>query len=115
MSKEPIIVMADVRSVHTHLQHYEQHMARLEELRGLLYDQLAHAVAQPCPSAGRVRRRTARRRVAAIEAALERMDRGLYGTCQCCGAFIAFEQLRRRPHRRTCEGCALARRHEVTA
>jgi RNA polymerase-binding transcription factor DksA len=105
-SKEPISVMADVRSVHTHLQHYAEHMARLEELRGLLHDQLA--TADSCPTTDPALQRDARRRIAAIWAAL-------YGICQCCGAFIAVDQLLRAPDRIACDGCAHARCHEAAA
>ncbi|WP_188195735.1 hypothetical protein [Nonomuraea sp. SYSU D8015] len=105
--------MADVRSVHTHLQHYAQHMAQLEELRKLLHDQLA--TADSCPATDPALQRVARGRIAAIWAALERMERGLYGICQCCGGFMAFDQLLRAPDRTACDGCAHARRHEAAA
>ncbi|MEV4115702.1 TraR/DksA C4-type zinc finger protein [Nonomuraea sp. NPDC049695] len=105
--------MADDRSVHTHLQHYAEDMARLEELRKLLHDQLTTADSRP--TSDPALQDDARRRIAAIRAALERMDRGLYGICQCCGAFIAFDQLRRAPDRIACDGCAHARRDEAAA
>ncbi|MEV0203416.1 hypothetical protein [Nonomuraea sp. NPDC050691] len=72
--------MADVRSVHTLLQRYDQHLAQLEKLRALLHDRLGAAL-----SLGD------HRRAATVEAALERMDRGLYGVCRRCGALIAFD------------------------
>ncbi|MBN6054994.1 hypothetical protein JYK22_23860, partial [Nonomuraea sp. RK-328] len=75
-------------SVHTLLQRYDQHLAQLEELRALLHDRLGAALS-----------RGDHRRAAAVEAALERMDRGVYGMCRRCGALIAFEQLRRAPER----------------
>ncbi|MEO3891752.1 TraR/DksA C4-type zinc finger protein [Nonomuraea sp. B5E05] len=99
--------MADVRSVHTHLQHYERHLARLEELRELLQDQLTAALSRPRPADV-----TADPRTSEIEAALDRMDRGIYGTCRCCGTFIAYEQLLRRPYRSICDRCALQRGHQ---
>ncbi|MEO3789379.1 TraR/DksA C4-type zinc finger protein [Nonomuraea sp. B10E15] len=103
--------MADVRSVHTHLQHYERHLARLEELRELLQDQLAAALSRPRP-ADATPGVTADPRTSEIEAALDRMDRGIYGTCRCCGTFIAYEQLLRRPYRSICDRCALQRGHQ---
>ncbi|GAA2276249.1 hypothetical protein GCM10010149_19180 [Nonomuraea roseoviolacea subsp. roseoviolacea] len=87
--------MADVRSVHTLLQRYDQHLERLEELRALLHDRLAAA-----------RSRGDHERAAAVGAALERMDRAVYGVCRRCGALIAFEQLLRAPERQACDGCA---------
>ncbi|MBB5628149.1 hypothetical protein [Sphaerisporangium krabiense] len=107
--------MANVTSVHVHLRNYERHLARLEELRGLLHDQLATAVAESRPVADPAHRAAARGRVAAIEAALERMNRGRYGTCGRCGALIPFEQLRRWPERSACEGCAGARHRKAPA
>ncbi|GII85735.1 hypothetical protein Ssi03_37250 [Sphaerisporangium siamense] len=107
--------MANVTSVHVHLRNYERHLARLEELRGLLHDQLATAVSQARPAAGSAHRAVARGRVAAIEAALERMNRGRYGICGRCGALIPFEQLRRRPERSACDGCAGARHQGAPA
>ncbi|MEW9550382.1 hypothetical protein [Nonomuraea sp. NPDC050783] len=90
--------MAGTGSLHDLMRHYDQHLARLEDLRALLHEQLAAAT--------RLRdARAARRRTAAVEEALERMDRGCYGTCLRCGALIPFEQLRRRPQRRRCDGC----------
>ncbi|WP_165977158.1 hypothetical protein [Nonomuraea diastatica] len=106
-SKEPNIVMADVRSVHTHLQHYERYLARLEELRELLQDQLTAALSRPRPTGAAADPRTSE-----IEAALDRMDRGVYGTCRGCGTFIAYEQLLRTPYRSICDRCALQRGHQ---
>ncbi|TDC07753.1 hypothetical protein E1267_12455 [Nonomuraea longispora] len=99
--------MADVKSVHTHLQHYERHLARLEELRELLQEQLTAALSRPRPSGA-----TADARTSEIETALDRMDRGIYGTCRGCGTFIAYEQLLRMPYRSICDRCALQRGHQ---
>ncbi|MCK2215943.1 TraR/DksA C4-type zinc finger protein [Actinomadura sp. ATCC 31491] len=90
--------MAGVGSLNDLMRHYDRHLAQLESLRELLHDEL---------SAERPRgSRPARRRVAALEAALERMDRGCYGTCLRCGALIPYEQLAARPERTRCDGCA---------
>ncbi|WP_166427385.1 TraR/DksA family transcriptional regulator [Nonomuraea mesophila] len=107
--------MADVRSVHTHLQHYERHLARLEELRELLQEQLTAALSRPQPAGattGTTTGATADARTSEIEAALDRMDRGIYGTCRGCGTFIAYEQLLRMPYRSICDRCALQRGHQ---
>ncbi|MEV4567671.1 hypothetical protein AB0K12_28210 [Nonomuraea sp. NPDC049419] len=96
--------MADDRSVHTHLQHYAEHLERLEELRELLDDRLA--ATDPVPdraAAGRIR------------AALERMDRGLYGICRGCGIFISFDQLLQAPDRTSCDACSQLRGQEEAA
>ncbi|GAA1768813.1 TraR/DksA C4-type zinc finger protein [Nonomuraea bangladeshensis] len=90
--------MAGVGSLHDLMRHYDQHLEGLESLRTLLHDQLA--------AVRRLRDSRSARLAAAIEAALERMDRGCYGTCLRCGALIPFEQLMRRPQRRHCDGCA---------
>jgi hypothetical protein len=82
-------------SVQTLMQEYDRHLARLEQLRGLLEERLAAARSEG----------NAKWRIAAIEAAIERMDRGRYGICRRCGAVIAFGALSRAPQRQLCEGC----------
>lgn len=47
-----------------------------------------------------------RERLAEVEAALERLARGTYGTCEVCGRPIAPARLEVRPTARTCVGCA---------
>jgi RNA polymerase-binding protein DksA len=49
---------------------------------------------------------SARRRLADVEAALERRDAGGYGICENCGRPIAPERLAARPAARTCIDCA---------
>jgi DnaK suppressor protein len=49
---------------------------------------------------------TARRRLADVEAALERRAAGGYGVCETCGRPIAAERLAARPAARTCIDCA---------
>lgn len=83
-------------SLQTLMQDYTQHLARLEELRELLEERLATARTTEGPRA---------RTVAALEAAIERMDRGLYGTCRRCSAFIPFEALLRSPQEPYCATC----------
>jgi RNA polymerase-binding transcription factor DksA len=41
-----------------------------------------------------------------IEQTLARIDRGVYGTCESCGAMIAAERLKAIPHVRSCIACA---------
>jgi DnaK suppressor protein len=48
----------------------------------------------------------ARRRLADVEAALERRAAGSYGICETCGRPIAPERLAARPAARTCIDCA---------
>jgi RNA polymerase-binding transcription factor DksA len=48
----------------------------------------------------------ARRRLAELEEALERVRSGTYGTCERCGRPIAAERLAARPAARTCRSCA---------
>ena len=44
--------------------------------------------------------------VAEIDAALQRLEAGTYGSCEHCGRSIPDERLRARPVARTCIGCA---------
>ncbi|MDQ1712482.1 MAG: DnaK suppressor protein [Frankiaceae bacterium] len=48
----------------------------------------------------------ARRRLADVEAALERIGAGTYGVCETCGATIGAERLAALPATRRCIGCA---------
>jgi DnaK suppressor protein len=48
----------------------------------------------------------ARRRLADLDAALERLDAGTYGRCERCGLPIPAERLAVRPSARTCVSCA---------
>jgi DnaK suppressor protein len=48
----------------------------------------------------------ARDQIAAIDAALARVDGGTYGTCERCGRPIGDERLAARPAARTCIACA---------
>ena len=48
----------------------------------------------------------ARDQIAAIDAALARVDGGTYGTCERCGRPIGDERLAARPAARTCITCA---------
>ncbi len=99
-------------SLQTFMQDYDHHLARLEGLRELLEERLTAArdvlagIALPSLAG------PAREQIAAIEAALERMDRGLYGTCRRCSAFIPYEVLLRAPQEQLCAGCGSARRPE---
>jgi DnaK suppressor protein len=49
----------------------------------------------------------ARRRLADVEAALERRENGGYGVCEVCGRPISAERLAARPSARTCVACAV--------
>ena len=49
----------------------------------------------------------ARRRLADVEAALERRESGGYGVCEVCGRPIPTERLAARPSARTCVACAV--------
>ena len=49
----------------------------------------------------------ARRRLADVEAALERREAGGYGVCDVCGRPIPAERLVARPSARTCVACAV--------
>ena len=50
--------------------------------------------------------RQARRHLDEVEAALERLGAGTYGTCEVCGGPIAAERLEARSVARTCITCA---------
>jgi RNA polymerase-binding transcription factor DksA len=41
-----------------------------------------------------------------VEAAMQRLERGTYGTCERCGQPIAWARLEARPAARTCIRCA---------
>lgn len=47
-----------------------------------------------------------RERLGEVDAALDRLDRGEYGTCRRCGRPIAPERLAARPFATTCVRCA---------
>jgi DnaK suppressor protein len=49
-----------------------------------------------------------REHLVALSDALERLDRGDYGTCERCSRPIAFERLMARPTTRTCVECVAA-------
>jgi len=72
------------------MEECRRYSAQLSELRMLLEERLHAAVGE----------------VAAIEAALERMERGLYGTCTRCEAFLPLDRLRLAPHVQHCASCA---------
>ncbi|MCY7395331.1 MAG: TraR/DksA C4-type zinc finger protein [Nocardioides sp.] len=46
------------------------------------------------------------RRLEEIQSALERLDAGAYGGCECCGKPIPTARLAVRPAARACVGCA---------
>jgi DnaK suppressor protein len=52
----------------------------------------------------------AREQVAAVGAALERLEQGRYGVCERCGRPIGDDRLAARPAARTCIDCAGGRR-----
>ncbi|MBE3011792.1 hypothetical protein IL992_21695 [Microbispora sp. NEAU-D428] len=108
--------MAEIRSPGLLMEECRRYTAQLSELRMLLEERLhaaraelarlcdLHDACDVAPSAARVRQ--ACLDVAAIEAALERMDRGLYGTCVRCEAFLPLDRLRLAPHVQQCASCA---------
>lgn len=53
--------------------------------------------------------RHTQRRLVEIDAAVERLDTGTYGTCERCGGAIGEARLGARPTARTCIRCASAR------
>ncbi|GIH52873.1 TraR/DksA C4-type zinc finger protein [Microbispora rosea] len=87
--------MAEIRSPRLLMEECRRYTTQLSELRMLLEERL-HAA----------RARRARLDVAAIEAALERMERGLYGTCIRCEAFLPLDRLRAAPQVQQCASCA---------
>ena len=48
----------------------------------------------------------ARRELAEIDAALQRIDQGSYGTCQACGGPMGLQRMRAIPEARYCVGCS---------
>jgi RNA polymerase-binding protein DksA len=52
--------------------------------------------------------RQAKDHLAEVDAAIERLEAGTYGTCERCGEPIAEGRLEARPVARTCIGCASA-------
>ncbi|WP_182873588.1 TraR/DksA family transcriptional regulator [Microbispora sp. H10670] len=111
--------MAEIRSPGSLMEECRQYDAQLSELRMLLDERLHAARAELAlagephevtPPVARVRQsaeavRRASRDVAAIEAAIERMDLGLYGTCTECEAFLPLDRLRSSPHVQLCAAC----------
>jgi hypothetical protein len=47
-----------------------------------------------------------RRELAEIEAALQRIEQGSYGTCQACGGPMGLQRMRASPEARYCLGCS---------
>ncbi len=47
-----------------------------------------------------------RRELAEIDAALRRIERGTYGTCEHCGGAIGHQRLRAMPEARLCVSCS---------
>lgn len=84
--------MAEIGSARRLMEDYQRHIVQIAELRVLLEERLG------APGA-------ALDDIAEIEAAMERMDRGLYGTCTRCEAFIPVAQLRLAPHKQECASC----------
>ncbi|MEV7970284.1 hypothetical protein AB0O34_30495 [Sphaerisporangium sp. NPDC088356] len=134
--------MAEIKSVHSLMEDYQRHVTRLEELRLLLEERLVVAraelrrlVEQEAGHSGAVAWRSessgnplsgsgnavgaslrqVRLHVIEIESAIERMDRGLYGTCKQCGAFIPLKELLRAPHEQKCAACGDAGHARSTA
>lgn len=114
--------MDDIRSASMLLEEYQRHTTHLEELRVLLHERLAAARAEldtitgrgpmpPPPGAGEPIPLTWKRAqrvwstLGEIEAAIERLDFGVYGTCQRCGSFIPLDRLRDTPHVQHCAAC----------
>ncbi|MFE3452536.1 TraR/DksA family transcriptional regulator [Nonomuraea sp. NPDC059194] len=96
-------------SLHALIQDYYRHHAQLDGLRTVLHEHLAEARAELERATRRAATRQAgraQRRITVIEAAIERMDRGLYGTCRRCGSLIPLALLRRAPHEQHCARCA---------
>ena len=48
----------------------------------------------------------ARRELAEVEAALQRIEQGSYGTCQACGGPMGLQRMRAIPEARYCLGCS---------
>jgi RNA polymerase-binding transcription factor DksA len=48
----------------------------------------------------------ARRELARIDAALERIERGCFGTCLACGGPMGLQRMRAIPEARYCLGCS---------
>ncbi|GIH71360.1 hypothetical protein [Sphaerimonospora thailandensis] len=84
--------MAEIGSARRLMEDYQRHIVQLAELRVLLEERLGAADAGLDD-------------IAEIEAAIERMDLGLYGTCRRCEAFIPVAQLRLAPHKQECAAC----------
>ncbi|GAA1022458.1 hypothetical protein Aple_075530 [Acrocarpospora pleiomorpha] len=99
-------------SLHTFIQDYEWHLARLEQLRALLEERRS-AARNELERSGAQHRLLAQ--LAAIESAIERIDRGLYGACQRCGTFIPLTVLFQAPHEQRCPDCARLTAKEMAA
>lgn len=98
--------MADIRSIHALMRAHDRHEAQLDTLRDLLGERLAAARAELArvPAAHR-RTHPVRRRIGELEAAIDRLDRGRYGICRSCGAFIEMTVLLHAPQRQECAAC----------
>ncbi|GAA0980008.1 hypothetical protein GCM10009555_045790 [Acrocarpospora macrocephala] len=102
-------------SLHTFIQDYEWHLARLEELRALLEERRAAARTELERAARPGAHDRLAAQLAAIESAIERIDRGLYGACRRCGTFIPLTVLFQAPHEQRCPDCARLTAKEMAA
>lgn len=92
---------------------HEQRLFRREQLQQLMASSRADALrARQTPSQTEVRVKlaaSARMVLADVEAALARMDKGLYGVCHLCRGAIARERLTIVPQARYCARCQQVR------
>jgi DnaK suppressor protein len=91
------------------VRHFEK---RLEQWRGALEAQLRLALEQePDPPPGSLEdilRQAAAAQMREIEAALIRIQQGIYGTCQRCGELLPAQRLQATPWARWCFPCQAA-------
>ena len=60
-------------------------------------------------------RNSQRRELAEVDAALERIEKGSYGTCQTCGGAVGRQRLRAIPEARFCIDCVSTRSRRAVA
>jgi RNA polymerase-binding transcription factor DksA len=82
-------------------QRLRRHVARSEPVQVVAGSHWFDAEALPEPAG-----EEARRELAEVEAALQRIDQGSYGTCQACGGPMGLQRMRAIPEARFCVGCS---------
>jgi RNA polymerase-binding transcription factor len=111
-NRTPTLRMAESRGVSDHLPDLRSALEQQRQFRTDQLDELAAELADPATAAdlpgiqvGAAVRTAAAAALADIDAALQRIEHGGYGTCQQCDTAIPLERLEILPMSRLCMRC----------